>query len=562
VVSSQAQTAAGTGTTVAAQLVSALALLGVRRAFGLPGVHNLALWAAVRNSDIDLVGVRHEQTCVYAADGHARVTGSLGVALTTTGPGAANALGATGEAFASGSPVLVVATDIPAKLRRPGTYRGVLHETRDQSAMYAPVVKRAFRVTDAQDAAEVLLRAGELALQAPTGPVFVEIPTDFLTADVSGPAPQRRHRHLPVPGEDEIKRAVELLDGARRPLIWAGGGALRSGAGPAVEALGELLAAPVIETYGARGLVSPDHPSWVGYLPHFPPVGALWDDADVVVAVGSDFDGTMTQNWAMPAPPALIAINVDAADAAKAYSPDLVLEGDARRTVERLAGALAEPRSARPERDVATTARELGSIRTELRRRLDEEEPDAVAFLKDLEHGVGSEVAIAADMCIAGYWIGAAHRVPAPRRLAYPIGWGTLGFAFPAAIGMALARDEPTLCVCGDGGFLYAVGELSVLAERRPRLTVLIVDDGGYGMLRYDQRQSGEATFGVDFPTPDFTAVAAAFGIPTRSVDGLGEPLRQALRDSLAGDGPSVLVLKQALNPPPSTSPRWYRARA
>src|SRR3954451_1949549 len=124
-------------------LVQGLEAAGVDVVFGLPGVHNLAAWDALRESPIRLVGVRHEQTAVYAADGYARATGRLGVALVTTGPGAANTLGATGEAMAASSPVLVLATDIPDALRRPGVYRGVLHETRDQPAMFAPVTKAA-----------------------------------------------------------------------------------------------------------------------------------------------------------------------------------------------------------------------------------------------------------------------------------------------------------------------------------------------------------------------------------------------------------------------------------
>src|SRR5919199_1658699 len=118
--------------------------------FGLPGVHNLALWEALRASPIRLVGVRHEQTAAYAADGYARATGRLGVALTTTGPGGANTLGAVGEAWASRSPLLVIAPDIPSGLRRPGTYRGVLHETTDQAAMFAPVVKAVHRAQAAE----------------------------------------------------------------------------------------------------------------------------------------------------------------------------------------------------------------------------------------------------------------------------------------------------------------------------------------------------------------------------------------------------------------------------
>src|SRR5205809_1905006 len=130
-------------------LVQLLSERDVEVVFGLPGVHNLALWEALRDSPIRLVGVRHEQTAAYAADGYARATGRLGVALTTTGPGAANTLGAVGEAWASRSPVLVVATDIPSGLRRPGAYRGVLHATTDQGAMFAPVVKGVHRAHEA-----------------------------------------------------------------------------------------------------------------------------------------------------------------------------------------------------------------------------------------------------------------------------------------------------------------------------------------------------------------------------------------------------------------------------
>src|SRR5689334_4158383 len=142
----------------AERILTLLQDAGVELVFGLPGVHNLALWEALRESPIRLVGVRHEQAAAYAADGYARATGRLGVALTTTGPGAANTLGAVGEAWASRSPVLVVATDIPSTLRRPGEYRGVLHETSGQSEMFAPVVKSVHLGLSADTVADAALQ--------------------------------------------------------------------------------------------------------------------------------------------------------------------------------------------------------------------------------------------------------------------------------------------------------------------------------------------------------------------------------------------------------------------
>jgi acetolactate synthase I/II/III large subunit len=163
--------------------------------FGLPGVHNLALWEALRDSPIRLVGVRHEQAAAYAADGYARATGRLGVALTTTGPGAANTLGAVGEAWASRSPILVIATDIPSALRKPGTYRGVLHETTDQAAMFAPVVKSSHLAHTADAVAAAAADAIASAVTAPTRPVYLEVSTDVLGAEAAARAVRVRAWH-------------------------------------------------------------------------------------------------------------------------------------------------------------------------------------------------------------------------------------------------------------------------------------------------------------------------------------------------------------------------------
>ena len=169
-------------------IVEELRAAGVEICFGLPGVHNLALWEALRESPIRLVGVRHEQAAAYAADGYARATGRLGVALTTTGPGAANTLGAVGEAWASRSPVLVIATDIPSTLRRPGEYRGVLHETDGQAAMFAPVDEVAARGAGWRRRSPRPPRPrSRRARSAPTRPAYLEVATDLLAAECPRP---------------------------------------------------------------------------------------------------------------------------------------------------------------------------------------------------------------------------------------------------------------------------------------------------------------------------------------------------------------------------------------
>ncbi|TWP43499.1 thiamine pyrophosphate-binding protein [Lentzea tibetensis] len=526
----------------AARVLEVLTAHGVEVVFGLPGVHNLAIWEALESSGVRMIGVRHEQTAVYAADGYARTTGKLGVAIVTTGPGAANTLGAVGEAMSSGSPVLVIATDIPSTLRVPGVYRGVLHETRDQRAMFLPVTKTGFDVASANDLAQVVDQAAKLALTAPHGPVYVGVPTDFLSADVPAYAPKAAAEDTVLP---DLGEALRLIESAESPLIWAGGGAARADAGPAVAALAEALSAPVVTTYGARGLV--DHPFVVRGPVHAPPVGELWDSADLVIAIGTDFDGMMTQNWLQPAPRKLLSINVDKADASKNYRSDVVLVGDALTVTN----ALAEAVPARPRAD------RVSEVNAAVRALVASDSPEAAAFLDAV---ADLDVTFVADMCIPGYWMGGFHHVTKPRGLSYPVGWGTLGFGFPAALGAALAGR--TVAVCGDGGFLFACGDLATLAQEQLPVTVVLVDDGGYGMLRYDQVVAGHTVSGVDLHRPDFVALAGSFGVPAARVDGFGPDFKARLDAAIGQRGPNMVVVNASLKPPVNTSPRWYRKNA
>jgi thiamine pyrophosphate-dependent acetolactate synthase large subunit-like protein len=541
-----------------AALVESLERLGVELVFGLPGVHNLPIWKALSNSSIRLVGVRHEQTAAYAADGYARATGRLGVAVVTTGPGAANTLGATGEAMAASSPVLVIATDTATTLRREGVYRGTLHETRDQTAMFVPVTKAARVLGSAEEIAGAVLELGVEALSAPSGPVYLGVPTNLLSEEVASgePAVLSTGPEVapPVPG-GALDRACELLADASAPLIWAGGGALRAGAGPLVGELAVKLAAPVLTTFMGRGLLGPEHPCAVPGPAHAPEVGALWDEADLVLAIGSDFDGTNTQNWLMPPPPRLIAVNVDEADASKSYLPDLTLLGDARAVLEQLV-----PRVGARD-GLAALEQRLAAIGSAIVAWVHDDDEEAARFLEIVHRALPPDAVVVTDMCIPGYWLAGYWQAPRPRKLGYPLGWGTLGFGFPASLGAALAGAGPTVCVCGDGGFMYACGELATVAQERIPLTVVVVDDGGYGMLRFDQELAGEEPFGVDLVGPDFVALAGSFGLPAISVEGFGSEFERALRGALAAAEPNMIVVRASLKPPPTTSPRWYRKK-
>jgi thiamine pyrophosphate-dependent acetolactate synthase large subunit-like protein len=518
-------------------LVAALEELGVEVAFGLPGVHNLAAWKAFPPSSVRLVGVRHEQTAGYAADGYARATGRLGVAITTTGPGAANVVAATGEAWACHTPLLVIATDIPSTARRPGAYRGMLHETTDQAGFFRPVTKATTRVERVEELFSDVVSAGRSAMTAPRRPVYLEVPTDLLSAEGPDPDPSPAMRPA-VYVELLLDDVVALLGAAERPLIWAGGGAIAADAGAVLGRVAELLGAPVLTSYGGRGVLPPAHPCAVSLPPHEPAAGALWDAADLVLVVGSDLDAMNTQGFRQPQPPRLVAIDlVEPVN----YPADVWVRADARAALDTLEESLADP-GRRPWWEPTGGRSHLAGQETDL--------------LDAIESALPDDAVVVADMCKAGYWYGGYGRVAAPRGLAYPVGWGTLGFGFPAALGAALS-GRPTVALVGDGGFLFACGDLATAAQERLPVTVVLVDDGGYGMLAYDFVKDGEQPVGCDLEPPDFVALAEAFRVPAERV-GIDE-LGDALARHLPTDGPSLLVVPADLVPPPNTSPRWYR---
>jgi thiamine pyrophosphate-dependent acetolactate synthase large subunit-like protein len=318
-----------------------------------------------------------------------------------------------------------------------------------------------------------------------------------------------------------------------------------------VAALAERLAAPVVMTYAAKGLLPPSHPCAVPATLHYPEVGALWDDSDLVIAIGTDLDGLTTQNWALPNPARLLVINIDEEDGAKNYRPDVTLVGDAARVTELLSERI--PQAS----DLGPTRERLDRVRGALREAIVADEPEALSFLDAMAELVPDGANVIVDMCIPGYWLAGFHLAARPRTFAYPM-WGTLGFTLPASVGAAAGGDR-TVCVCGDGGFLFARGELATLAQEGLPVTVIVTDDGGYGMLRFDQLEAGTQPFGVDLETPDFVALAKSFGLPVVGVRGFGESFRGRLSECLRGEGPNVLVVEARLRPPPNTSPRWYR---
>ncbi|HET7899727.1 MAG TPA: thiamine pyrophosphate-binding protein [Candidatus Nanopelagicales bacterium] len=541
-------------TTVADVLLDQLADHGVTVAFGIPGVHNLPLWVGAGvGRRPRVVGVRHEQAAGYAADALARATGRLGAVLTTTGPGFVNALAAFGEAWTSFSPVVLLSSEAPAMPRRRSGYDdGLLHGMRSQAEMVrAGFGAEAVSTTTAVEAVAAL--PGLCAHALRTGrPVYLGVPADVLHEPWDGPVPGPLPIERARPSAPDVAAAAESLRG-RRVVLWLGARAVAAEA--EVLRLAQVLDAHVVTTYQARGLLAQYAGSIVA-PPHEPAVAAHIAAADVLLVIGDDLAGMTTRNWRMPVPPSIVAVVDDAGLSLGDYDLAAKVVGDIATSTAAIVDALGA--SAGTGAGGATAADELtGSILASIA--ADPRTAAAATFVRTVQESWPSDGQVVVDMCIAGYWTGGYSRQPRARRLTYPVGWGTLGFGFPASIGPAAVGLE-TLAIVGDGGFAMGPGELATLVQEQLPAVVLLVTDGGYGMLRFDQTVAGDEHRGVDLVEPHYEDLGAAYGVPVLRTDDPGEGLAKALAEARAVDGPAMVVLEAAFHPPRTTSPRWNEA--
>ncbi|GJF22406.1 MULTISPECIES: thiamine pyrophosphate-binding protein [Streptomyces] len=521
-------------------LVAVLKELGIDTVFGIVSVHNLPLVEAV-DRELRFVPVRHEATAVNAADGYGRARGGLGCALTSTGTGAGNAAGSLVEALASGTSVLHVTGQIESRYLGGG--RGFIHETRDQLGMLAAVSAYAATVPDAGSAGRLLREAAAAALAVPGGPASVEWPVDLQYAAQQDTPGTTATAGIPAPDPTELAGAQALLAAARRPLIWAGGGANR--ARRELLALLETTGAGLITSNSGRGSVPEDHPQVVGNFATTPAVRSLLADADALVTVGTHFRSNETADYELRLPGAHVQIDVDGAALGRVYPVRHALRGDAARVLPSLTGAAAPA-------DADWTAR-VGAVRDEVRTALRDAIGPQAAVCDALAAALPRGAVVARDVTIpSSTWGNRLLPLHDPRANVFPRGGG-IGQGLGMGIGAALARpDEPTVVIAGDGGLAVHLGELLTLAQERPRLLLLVFNDGGYGVLRNTQDRYSDRRSGVDLHTPDFAGLSAACGLPYARIaaetdaDGV-------IREALAADGPTLVEVDLAALGPMKT---------
>lgn len=518
-------------------VVETLTALGVSHVFGIPGQNALALFDAIRRSDLRFVSSRVENNSAFGADGYARATGEVGVLFLSTGPGALTALGALQEAHATGVPVLVIASQVPRA--GIGLRRGMLHQLDDQQRSATNVTKSTAAARNAGEIPGLIADAWALAQSAPAGPVWVEIPQDVLLepTDVPpvtslDPVPRRR-----TPRPETVSAAADLLNSAERPVILAGGGVRRSDGGPqALVALAERLDAPVVCTVGGKGAIGFGHPLSAGSWIEDRHTTELLENADVLVAVGTAM-GEVTSNYFTLTPKGRL-IHIDAERRVlEANHPALAVHADAAAACAAIT-AQVQLRSG----DGAAAARDL---RAAVQDRLAGQDVAAeLRLMADLREAVPTAAQTFWDMTIAGYW---AWSVWDPRDGEFHSaqGAGGLGFAFPAALAAAVGTGQRTLAVTGDGGAMYSIAELAAARQHDAEVTWLIVDDGGYGILREYMTDAFGAATAIELARPDFVGLATSFGIPARcvSLDDVGT----AVAESFTGRGPQVIVLPARL---------------
>ena len=503
----------------------------VAAAFGIVSVHNQplvdALVAAGRYT-----AVRHEATAVNAADGYSRVADSLGIAVTSTGTGAGNAAGSLVEALTAGSRVLHVTGNIDAGYLGKG--RGVIHETKAQDRMLAAVSKAQHTITDPTQIRPVFRRAVAEALTAPTGPVSVEIPIDLQYAAAVQPdsGPRSNSNGSPDAIVGDLDQAVALLDGAERPVVWAGGGAV-----PAREAVAEFcrrFAIPLVTSNAGRGIIPEGDPLVIGNFAARPGGQDLLDQADVLLSIGTHFRSNETRHYKLRLPPTHVQIDVDPAAIGRAYPCDVGLVGTAGVAIAELTDRLSE-------RDRSDWLAVASDTAVSVRQQLEADIGPYAELCRAMRSLLPDDAPLVRDVTIpASAWGNRLLPVLDPTTNVNARGGG-IGQGLGMAIGAATARsDVPTALMVGDGGLAVHLGEFATLAQEQLPVVVLIFNDGGYGVLRNLQDAHIGRRSGVDLFTPDFAALASAFSMPHRRLDS-PDKAHAVLEQAIADGGPTVI---------------------
>ena len=529
-------------------LVKLLENYGVDHVFGIPGVHTVELYRGLAASTIRHITPRHEQGAGFMADGYSRTRGKPGVCFIITGPGMTNITTAMGQAYADSIPMLVISS--VQSRNALGGGRGKLHELPAQSDLVAGVAAFSHTLMSADDLPAVLARAFAVFEGARPRPVHIEIPLDVIVEDADhllASEPVRVARAGAAPST--VAKMAGLLAGARRPLILAGGGAID--AATSLTRLAEYLQAPTALTINAKGMLPSGHPLLIGSTQSLVATRELVREADVVLAIGTelaetDYDVTFKGGFEIPG--TLLRIDIDPDQTVRNYPPKLALVADAREASDALLLALAEHPA--PVRGNDWGPARAARLRETLAGQWDAATQAQTLFLRTIL-GALPDAVLVGDSTQPVYTGNLTLDLDHPRRwFNASTGYGTLGYALPAATGAWLGSAEdpqqrlPAVCLIGDGGIQFTLPELASAVEAQVPLIVLLWNNQGYEEIKRYMVNRDIEPVGVDIHTPDFLTIAKGFGCATEAVSDV-EPLRQALLKARERKGPTVIEIDQ-----------------
>ncbi|MFN0026824.1 MAG: thiamine pyrophosphate-binding protein [Acidimicrobiales bacterium] len=515
-------------------VAATLAALGVTHVFGIVSVHNLPIYdALVHGGVITVVRSRHEQGAAHAADAFARATGRLGVVLTSTGPGAVNAMAGLYEAQFGSSPLLMITGQIETRFYGKG--KGFLHEAEKQLDMLRCVTRRAESVRRTEDIAATVMAVATDILTGRPQPGAVEIPIDLQYREADITIPQWQPSSHPELDIDALDRAAAALSDAERPLIWAGGGVISANASDALAALVAKLGAPVITTIEGRGALPEDHPLCLGPRTERGALSPIIAEADVVLAVGTRFQNYATRVWQLRMPGQLIHLDADPGVIGRNYPAAIPIVADAADGLWALAERV---RGGGIDEGYVDRARK--SVQADLEKSAEEVGVDHWQICETIRRLLPDASPVVRDSTVPSYlWGNRILPIRRPRTSIRPSSLA-IGPGVPLAVGAALGSGQRTLLIQGDGGLMLSLGELATAVEYQLPIVICVFNDGGYGVLRSIQDRVLERRSGVDLHTPDFAALGAAMGLASEKVVGVAQ-FEPAFARALERPGPTLL---------------------
>ena len=517
---------------------------GVDTVFGIISIHNLDLFDALydRQDRLRFIGGRLELGCGFMADGYARATGKPGVLLTSTGPGAADSVGAMGEAYFSGSPLLQVTTNVESDFIGQG--RNTTHETKDQLGMFAAVTDWNAMINEVEAIPDHLLEAFRRFGNRRPRPVELELPTDLLGAradvEILGP----RDPGIPQGDPAMVEQALQLLLKAQRPAILVGEEVQMLGGTEEIVQLAEALGAPVLTSDGAKGAFPEDHPLSLGQLLG----GRIWGEnpaqqwlstCDAVVILGSIMPHRSTTGVQLKLPETVIHVLLDGDAIGKNYPATVPIAANSQAVARQWLDAIGG-------RDVSkgqSYRGEVAPVQADIRRKLQETWGRELRAFEAIREVAPRDTIFSLDPTVPTSRASRCLPIYQPRTFMHPHGWAGLGFAFPAGLGAKAGRPQsPVICITGDGGFQYNFQELATAAQYGLHPVILMFNDNAWGVLKkYQQDRYGDRRrFATDLVNPDFAKLFDSYGFNATRVTTIAE-LPPAL-DAALSDGKTHLV--------------------